>query len=229
MELVEGTPLDRLLAERPLRLDGLDYALQIASGLEAAHAVGIVHRDIKPANIMITRDGRAKILDFGIAKLIERMPDEATLTMAVTQTVSKVPGRLSGACQSRITRCPSAITACASSRTGICPWKRPGWRATVTLALAEGARPSAGRPRALHRVAGHAGREQEARGTRRRTLPARHPGPGPPHARLVRSTLGPGSLIVEPCFTASHAFNRRCASDRLRPAWPVTPRVTRCP
>lgn len=87
MELVEGTPLDRLLAERPLGLDEvLDYALQIASGLGAAHAAGIVHRDIKPANIIITSDGRAKILDFGIAKLIERGPDEATLTMAGTRT-----------------------------------------------------------------------------------------------------------------------------------------------
>ena len=83
MELVEGTPLDRLLAERPLRPDeALDYAVQIASGLAAAHAAGLVHRDIKPANIMITRDGRAKILDFGIAKLIERGPDEPTSTMA---------------------------------------------------------------------------------------------------------------------------------------------------
>ena len=87
MELVEGTPLDRLLAQRPLHVDEtLDYGVQIASGLEAAHAAGIVHRDIKPANIMITHDGRAKILDFGIAKLIERGPDEMTLTMAATRT-----------------------------------------------------------------------------------------------------------------------------------------------
>ena len=87
MELVEGTPLDRLLAQRPLRLDeALDYAVQISSGLEVAHAAGIVHRDIKPANIMITRDGRAKMLDFGIAKLVERASDEATLTMADTRT-----------------------------------------------------------------------------------------------------------------------------------------------
>jgi eukaryotic-like serine/threonine-protein kinase len=83
MELVEGTPLNRLLAQRPLSLDEtLDYAVQIASGLEAAHAAGIVHRDIKPANIIITGDGRAKILDFGIAKLITRGPDEVTLTTA---------------------------------------------------------------------------------------------------------------------------------------------------
>src|SRR5260221_1875801 len=81
MELVDGTPLDRLVAQGPLPVaTALDYAVQIAGALAAAHASGIVHRDIKPANIVVSRYGRAKVLDFGIAKLIELSPTDATMT-----------------------------------------------------------------------------------------------------------------------------------------------------
>jgi dienelactone hydrolase/predicted Ser/Thr protein kinase len=92
MELVEGAPLDRILARGELPLTtALDYAVQIAAALAAAHARGIVHRDIKPANIVITPDGRAKVLDFGLAKLIERAPSESTITAMAT-----MPGTLIG-------------------------------------------------------------------------------------------------------------------------------------
>jgi eukaryotic-like serine/threonine-protein kinase len=85
MELVEGTPLDRLLTQVTLPIPkALDYAVQIAGALAAAHAQGIVHRDIKPANIVITHDGRVKVLDFGVAKLVERAPDAVTRTALAT-------------------------------------------------------------------------------------------------------------------------------------------------
>ena len=56
---------------RPVR-KAMDYALQIAHGLAAAHEKGIVHRDLKPENLFVTKDGRVKILDFGLAKLTLR-------------------------------------------------------------------------------------------------------------------------------------------------------------
>ncbi|HTD21277.1 MAG TPA: bifunctional serine/threonine-protein kinase/formylglycine-generating enzyme family protein [Terriglobales bacterium] len=75
-ELLEGDTLRRQLAAGPLQLRKVvDYGVQVAHGLAAAHEKGIVHRDLKPENLFVTTDGRVKILDFGLAKLMR--PPEA--------------------------------------------------------------------------------------------------------------------------------------------------------
>jgi len=73
MEYVQGKTLDQLIPRRGMKLnDVLRYAIQAADALAKAHTGGIVHRDLKPGNIMVTADGVVKVLDFGLAKLVER-------------------------------------------------------------------------------------------------------------------------------------------------------------
>jgi tRNA A-37 threonylcarbamoyl transferase component Bud32/FtsZ-binding cell division protein ZapB len=106
MELVEGRTVAQLIQGRELDLLGaIDVALQVACGLGKAHSFGIVHRDIKPANVMVAGDGHAKILDFGLAKLVAaggwtttvggELLDQTTMTQTLAGAVKGTPAYMS--------------------------------------------------------------------------------------------------------------------------------------
>jgi serine/threonine-protein kinase len=102
MEFLDGLMLKDFIASRPLQLaEILDLGLQITDGMDAAHQLGIVHRDIKPTNIFVTKRGRAKILDFGLAKLSSESMSEITrsgedVTVGPIETQLTRPGIVMG-------------------------------------------------------------------------------------------------------------------------------------
>src|SRR5277367_635290 len=88
MEIVEGPTLAERIAKGPIPLDeALSIAGQIAEALEAAHEQGIIHRDLKPANIKVRPDGTVKVLDFGLAKIMESDATPSSLSMSPTLSV----------------------------------------------------------------------------------------------------------------------------------------------
>jgi serine/threonine protein kinase/Tol biopolymer transport system component len=94
-EFLEGQTLRDKLVSGPLPVRrAIEYALGIAQGLAAAHEKGIVHRDLKPENIFVTRDGRIKVLDFGLAKLVR--PEENHETAVTLTSPATLPGMVMG-------------------------------------------------------------------------------------------------------------------------------------
>jgi serine/threonine protein kinase len=89
MAFVEGSTVEDLIAQRPLKVrDALDIAIQAAQGIRAAHEKGIVHRDIKPANVMVNLQKQVRIMDFGLAQL-------ADATITHTATLAGTPAYMS--------------------------------------------------------------------------------------------------------------------------------------
>jgi eukaryotic-like serine/threonine-protein kinase len=95
-ELLEGRSLREVLAAGPMPpRKATEYAQQVAHGLAAAHEHGVVHRDLKPGNLFVTKDGRVKILDFGLAKLTQADPQDVAASQLSTDTAEgKVVGTI---------------------------------------------------------------------------------------------------------------------------------------
>jgi Protein kinase domain len=112
MEYVPGKSLDRLIPAKGLTVaEAVDYGIQIASGLAAAHAAGVVHRDIKPANVIVTPGAHVKVLDFGLAKLLEPGSSRSTTKHARCNRLPFSVGEFNS-CQQAFANAPSA-TPCA--------------------------------------------------------------------------------------------------------------------
>src|SRR5262245_60875098 len=93
MEDVAGRSLDKTITPKGISLgEATAYAAQIAGALAAAHAAGIVHRDIKPANVIVTPESQVKILDFGVAKLMERAQSSEAETVTHEATLTEAGG-----------------------------------------------------------------------------------------------------------------------------------------
>jgi eukaryotic-like serine/threonine-protein kinase len=127
-ELLEGETLRQRLAGAGLPVrKAIDYGIQIARGLAAAHAKGIVHRDIKPENLFVTKDGVVKILDFGLAKYQAAKAASAPPTDLETQPMETDPGnvmaRWATCRRSRYAgRCPARARICSAW-----PWCCTKW------------------------------------------------------------------------------------------------------
>ncbi|MBV8952120.1 MAG: serine/threonine protein kinase [Actinobacteria bacterium] len=218
MELIEGTTLRRLLDNRRTLAIGevADIGAQVADALEHAHSRGLVHRDVKPGNVLVERDGRVKVTDFGIAKAAGA--SELTRSGAVVGTARYLaPEQVEGGPVDARTDVYALGLVLYEMLCGQTPFNADNEIANAVARLRADpvpvavARPEA--PNAMQDVV-------------RRSL-ARDPGARPSSAGEVRDALTPFRRESVPDFGASAAFESTPRPGTV--AAPVTPRITPTP
>jgi serine/threonine protein kinase len=145
LELVDGPTLAERIARGPVRVaEALSIARQVAEALEAAHDKGILHRDLKPSNIALTRDGRVKVLDFGLAKVLAPADPGEAATALHTRTglVMGTPGYMSpeqarGEDVGRQSDIWSFGAVLYELLTGVAPFTRPNTAETLAAVLGD--------------------------------------------------------------------------------------------